>query len=726
MKRSFAKFAAFAPLVIGAALGAAAAAAPQKAAAPATPAAPAAARKTWVDDLKYPPLNPIENPDVVRATLPNGMKLLLIEDHELPHVGFRMMIHGGRLAAPADKPALAELAGETLRTGGAGRLTGDALDEKLERIGASIESSVGADSASVEGATLTENLDEVLALFADVAMRPAFAQDKIDLAKTHMRSGISRRNDEVNGLARREFQKLLFGAHSPYVGQYEYADVDAVGRGDLVAYHAKVYRPDEAIFAAWGDFKAAEMKEKVAKLFAGWNGRGPAPVYKAPTTPEPAPSINYVEKKDVQQTFILAGHVGMRYDDPDYPATQVLSEILGGGFSSRLFVNVRTLKGLAYGAGGWMAPAYDHPGIFVFYTSTKMNTTAEALATVLDEIKKIREAPVSDAELKRAKDGFLNSYVFEYDSKSKIVNRLVTYEFYGYPADFNVRLKDAIEKVTKEDVLRVAKTRLLPEKLLILAAGNAEQFDKPLSTFGKVNTIDVTIPEPKAAEVIPPATPESLAEGLRLMKFAAQAKGAGLAAVKDIVAEGTLTMQTPMGAMDLKAKQLFVLPDKYRMELTTPMGAIVMVVSGQAGFQQAGGQTMDLPASAVAEMAGGLPTEFGALLLVRDAADGKINAQALGPAKFEDQDAEQVLVTLNDKPMRLFIAKDGTVLGTKHQGKTQEGPAELVEVFGAPTTDGGVAVPAEGRQTANGKPASSYKLTTVKVNGGVDPKLFAK
>jgi predicted Zn-dependent peptidase len=698
----------------------------------ATPAARAAGTETSparaIDKLEYPKLHPIKQPTVVRETLPNGMKLILIEDRDLPKIELRAVVRGGRLAEPKGKPGLCELFGEVFRTGGTQTMSGDQVDEFLEKMGAAIESGVEDDSSSIYARSLTENLDAVLPLFAEFLQRPAFAQEKIDLAKTHLKSGIARRNDEVMGIAQREFMKLIYGASSPYARQYEYDDVDALTREDLVAFHARGFRPDRTTLAAWGDFKASEMKEKLAKTLASWKNEGPTPKYDLPPIPSPAYSVNYIEKKDVEQTFMLLGHQGLRYDDPDYPAVRMLSDILGGGFSSRIFMKVRTEKGLAYGAGGMMVPAYDHPGNYYFFTSTKPSTTAEALSTMLDEIKKIREAPVTDAELKKAKEGYLNTYAFDFDSKGKIVNRLMTYDFYGYPEDFNTRLRDAVEKVTKEDILRVAQKHLRPDLLTVLAIGKAAEFDRPLSTFGNVATIDITIPQPKSSEQIPPATPESLARGNDLLKQAARAKGEqALLGLKDLVTEGTATYQTPMGAIEVKFKSSLVLPDRLHAEINTPMGQMTQVFDGQRGWVVMGPNTQDLPASAVEEFRRTMTTDSGCLLLAREALAGKVTAQALGKTTFEGQQAEAVVVRMGESPIRVFLSADGQrVLGTRSQGQTQEGPAEIVEIFGGYSAVSGLQVPMETTQNAGGKPVGATKVTSVKVNSGVDPALFQK
>ena len=696
----------------------------------AEPPAAAPAKPRPIDTLVYPKLHEIKMPAVVRETLPNGVKLLFVEDHDLPQIAFRAIVKGGLVAEPAGKAGLAELLGEVQRTGGTQAMSGDAIDGLLDRLGAQVSSGVGGAFGEVEGTALKESVDKVLPVFAQVLMSPAFAQEKIDLAKTHLKSAISRRNDDVFGVAYREFQKLVYGAKSPYARQFEYEDIDRLTREDLVAFHQAYYRPDATILAVWGDFNAKEMRARVAGLLGGWKARGPAPKIVLPVIAPQVPSLNYVEKKDVEQTFILAGQLGTRLDDPDYPAIHVMSDILGGGFSSRIFVKVRTEKGLAYAAGGRMNAAYDHVGAYYFFTSTKPSTTSETLSALLEEIRKIREAPVTDAELSRAKDGYLNGYAFAFDSTAKVVDRLMTYDVYGYPADFNVKLRDAVEKVTKDDVLRVAKTRLNPDALTILAVGRQDQFDKPLSTFGKVTTLDITIPEPKAAGQAADAapTPESLARGKELLVKAAGAMGAeALKGLKTLTTEGAATLNTPGGAMELKVKASFVLPDRLHNQMTTPMGAMAQVLDGEKAWMAMGGNARDLPGSASAEMRQSLYTEAGCALLLKKALAGEVGAQSAGKVSFEGKEAEDLIVRLGEATAHLYLSREsGRIVGLKRSTRTQEGPAESVEVFSAHQAVSGLQIPFETTQKVNGEVKASVKLSSVVVNAAVPEELFKK
>jgi predicted Zn-dependent peptidase len=446
--------------------------------------------------LKYPKLRAVQVPQVERVTLANGMRLFLLEDHELPLVSISVRIRTGSVYEPAEKVGLASITSEVMRTGGTTTKTGDEIDEDLESIAASVETGIGLNSGSASMSVLKADLDTGLAVLADVLMNPAFRQDKIELAKMQNRSAISRRNDYVGEIAGREFEKLIYGPASVYARQTEYATIDSISRDDLVAFHKKFFGPNNMMLAVWGDFDTRQMIEKIEKAFEGWRKVD----LDLPETPqvqyEFRKTVNVVRKDDVNQSNIYLGHIGGLMSDPDYFALIVMNRILGGGFTSRLFKNVRSREGLAYSVFGEYSANFDYPGEFYVGCQTKSESTVHAIRAMLREVEKMQESEVTDEELALAKDSFLNSFVFNFDSKGEIVNRLMTYDYFGYPADFLQKTKENVEKVTKEDILRVARKHLKPDKVQILAVGRPDDFDEPLSTLGPVNEIDITIPPP--------------------------------------------------------------------------------------------------------------------------------------------------------------------------------------------------------------------------------------
>jgi predicted Zn-dependent peptidase len=450
--------------------------------------------------LRYPRLGDIEIPDVERVTLANGMQLFLVEDHELPLIDISARIRTGSIYEPADKIGLASITGTVMRTGGTTSRTGDELDEQLEQIAASVETGIGRNSGSASMSVLKEDIDTGLAILADVLMNPAFREDKIMLAKIRHRSSISRRNDNVGSIASREYRKLIYGPESVYARHTEYATIENISRDDLVGFHKKYFKPNNIMLAVIGDFDTKQIIQKIEKAFEGWQKADidfpdvPAVQYEFKST------SNVVRKEDINQSNIYLGHIGGMMNDPDYFALVVMNRILGGGFTGRLFKNIRSREGLAYSVFGSYSANYDFPGIFYVGCQTKSESTVYAIRAMIEEVKKMTETEVTDEELNLAKESYLNSFVFNFDSKGEILSRLMTYAYYGYPEDFLQKAKANIEKVTKADVLRVARKHLKPDMMQILAAGRPQDFDEPLTVFGPVNEIDITIPPPPATK----------------------------------------------------------------------------------------------------------------------------------------------------------------------------------------------------------------------------------
>jgi zinc protease len=447
-------------------------------------------------NLHYPPLRPVTIPDVATFTLPNGMKLYLLENHELPLVRGVALVRTGNLFDPADKVGLATITGMVMRSGGTTAKTGDELDEALENVAASVETAIQETYGDITFSALKQNSSEVLATFRDVLTSPEFRQDKIDLAKTELRSGISRRNDDPHGISEREFAERVYGHDTPYGWRIEYATIDRITRADLQAFYRRYYFPANVILAVQGDFSIPAMKAELEKLFSGWTVQQlPVPAF-PPVQIKAAPGVFLATKTDVTQTFFDLGHLGGVFRDKDYPALEVMADILGGGFRSRLFQRVRTKLGYAYSVSAAWGANFDHPGLFQISGSTKSGSTTETIQVIREEVEKIRTSQVTDQELTSAKESVANSFVFNFDRPSKTLNRMLFYDYYGYPKDFINQYLAGIQKVTKADVLRVAREHLAPNDFTIVAVGNPPDFGKPLTALGPVTPIDLSIPEP--------------------------------------------------------------------------------------------------------------------------------------------------------------------------------------------------------------------------------------
>jgi zinc protease len=454
--------------------------------------------KPW-EKIPTPKLHEFRPQQPKRIVLKNGIVLFLQEDHELPFVSGSVTIPGGSRDEDPAKAGLVDLYGEAWRTSGTAKMNGDALDDLLEAKAAHIETNGDVDSTALSWDSLKGDADQVFSLALDLLLHPQFNAEKLQLAQQQEATGIVRRNDSEGEIAQRESVKLVYGANSPYTRQPELATIGAVTVDDLKAWHDKTIG-GKLIVSVSGDFDAAAMEAKLRAAFE------PLPTAKAMPArhdqfSDPKPGVSFIEKSDVNQSNIEIVGLGTDRHNPDLPSLAIMNEILGGGFASRLFQKVRTEKGLAYAVGGGYGFAWDHPATFRAMVLTKSDSTVDATKLAMEEIAGLTTRPFTDEELARSKDNILNSFLFRYDTREKVLAERVRLEFYGYPADYLESYKAGLEKVTVADLNRVAKKYIHPDKLAILVVGKGAEIKPGLDELkmGPVQTVDITIPMPKQA-----------------------------------------------------------------------------------------------------------------------------------------------------------------------------------------------------------------------------------
>ncbi|HZF07786.1 MAG TPA: pitrilysin family protein [Thermoanaerobaculia bacterium] len=460
----------------------------------------AMAQATRAGQLRYPPLPAQKIPQPERIVLDNGMVLMLLEDHELPLVDAVALVRAGSRLEPADKVGLADLAGEVLRTGGTTTMKGDQLDDFLEGKAARIESQTQEEFGRITMSSLKADFPTVLKVFADVLRHPVFDERKLQLAKNQAMAGVARQNDDPQEILFREFQKVVYGKGSPYGRTPSFATLASIQHADLVAWHQAHFHPDRIVLGLVGDFRRDEAVALVRAAFGDWPKGPPAGKEDVPIQGTASPGVFYVEKNDVTQSSVLMGGLGIVRNNPDYYALDVMNHVLSGSFASRLFANVRTQKGLAYTVFGQVGADWDHPGLTFLFMTTKTQTTAAGIEALLEEARKMTTQPPSDEEVEKARQALLNSFIFKSDAKRKILEQQLVYEYYGYPLDWLTRYRAGIEALTPAQVRAVAAKYLHPEQFAILVVGPAKGTDKPLTTFGKVTPLDVTIPPPPARQ----------------------------------------------------------------------------------------------------------------------------------------------------------------------------------------------------------------------------------
>ena len=686
--------------------------------------------KPWekVPIPKLPAFNPQEPK---RIEFSNGMVIFLQEDHELPTIDATARIRGGTRSEPAEKDGLVSLYSEVWRTGGTKSQTGDQMDDYLEIRAAKVETGANADSTTISLSCLKEDFDDVFRIFSALLREPEFRGEKLDLAKNEMFDGISRRNDDIGQIAARESGKLAYGKDNPYVRVPEYATSAAVTREDLVDWHRKHVYPNNIILGFVGDFDSAQIEAKLRSAFASWQ-KGPA--VQAPDIKfAPAKAGFYeIKKEDVNQSSIHMVALGTTRKNPDYYAIEVFNEAFGGGFSARLIQSLRTAQGLAYSVGGGIGTRFDHPGMLQLSMGTKSASTVQAIQGLFAEIDKLKTNPINESEIKRAKDTILNNFVFNFDTPDKVLRERMAYEYYGYPPDFLERYRAGIEKVTVDDVARVASKYLHKDQLAVLVVGNSSEFDKPLSTLGAVSEVDIKIPPPPGEKVDTSANPqteknESNPEGLALARKVAESLGgeAKLKNVKSLRQAFTLTQKvgdTP-GTIDIESTIVF--PDRLKADLQTGQGAFTMIVTPDAGFVAAGGQVQDMPSSRKQETMEQIHRDL--IYLAQHVGDPAFSFSAAGKDDSGTDELAMVDVSGPGVSMRWFVdPQSGKLLRETYKSLGQGGPVDSETAFSEWKTVDGLNLPFHRDNKQAGKDSSSTEFSKIEINPAVDPKIFEK
>ncbi len=670
--------------------------------------------------LKFPPLREIQLPKIETVTLSNGMQVLLLENHELPTVRGVAIVRTGNLFDPADKVGLATVTGGAIRSGGTKTKTGEELDEQLENIAASVESEIGESSGTVSFSCLKENTSEVLSVFADVLTAPELREAKIDFEKNQLRSGISRRNDDASGIASREFASLLYGSDNSYGWNIEYKTLDKVQRADVVAFYQRYFFPANVILAVRGDFKTAEMKAQLEKTFAAWTAKQPA-VPPFPDVQKQSVAGAYVAvKTDVNQTNFAIGQQGGTLNDPDYPALEVMADILGGGFHSRLFQEVRTKLGNAYSISSNWGAGFNQPGLFQIEGSTKSATTVATFKAIRAEVEKIRTQPVTAEELETSKQSVLNGFIFNFDTPSKTLNRLLIYKYYGYPEDFLFRYQKAIAAVTAADVLRVAQKRLDPDSFAWLAVGNPKDFGAALDTFGlPVKQIDISIPEPKDETAA--NDPESLAKGKELLQKVQQAVGGAdkLAAITDLTIKNETQLDASAGGLKAQQTNQWLAPNYFRQDATFPFGTISVYFDGTAGWIHSMQGTVPLPELQRDQISNELFRTFVPLVLSDRRADRKVALIADGLLEISDASGNSLRMSID--PATSLPSKE------EYQLKQPQGPPAILSMSLADFQPiAGVLYPRKMTLSQNGKKAAEIKVLDIQANTGLKAAVLGR
>ncbi len=442
-----------------------------------------------------PKLAPSVAPDVrVDAkthTLANGLKVVTIENDEVPFVTFTLGLDYGAFSDPTDKPGTASVALPMLTRG---TKTHDykSLARELDNHAISLGGGASMDASSVSASAVSSKAARAMALLAEVVTEPTFPDKELQQYVKQTRTGLAITERAPAYVADRELRRHMFPGH-PYarLPEAQMKEIGNIETADLEAWWSTHARPDAAVLYVAGDIDAATAQKLAEEHFGAWKAEGTAPAIAVPPAPAPAKTKIYLVDRPANQSQIRVGHVGITRSHEDWATATVLSDVLGGGFNSRLNDTIRVKKGLTYGAGGGFS-ADRFAGRFVVSTFSKNATVAETVKTILEELERIQTEAPSPTEEADSRSYLLGRFAGGRETPQDLVRQLWQLEYMDLPADYYQQHLDAIAKVKSPEVVAAAKRLVDDEHLVIVVVGPAKKLKKELAKIAKVEVVEAT------------------------------------------------------------------------------------------------------------------------------------------------------------------------------------------------------------------------------------------
>lgn len=432
----------------------------------------------------------VKIPKPAEIDLPNGLTVLVLEDHRLPLVTARMTILGaGALNDPADVPGLANVTAAMLKEGTKTR-SSKQIAEQSDELGATIAAQApwGSESVTFTASGLSDNAAQWIALASDVLLNPSFPQDELAKLKQRMRIQLKQQRGMANFLAQERFSRAVYGSHPAAITSPTPQALDKITPEMLAEWHAARYVPENAILGVAGDITPAEVVKMFSAL-PNWKPGSTKAALPAATKPASGRRIFVVDRPGSVQTDVQIGNIAISRLNPDYVPMVVMDRIVGGGASARLFMNLREVHGYTYGAYS-MLVARRYAGPWIATASMRTDATGGAMTEFMNEINRIRETPVPEKELEEAKHSIVASFALTLERPSELLNDAIALKVYNLPADYWDTYPAKVMAVTAEQIQRVARKYIVPDDLQIVAVGDAAKLTPVLDKYGKVQVFD--------------------------------------------------------------------------------------------------------------------------------------------------------------------------------------------------------------------------------------------
>lgn len=440
-----------------------------------------------VDRSKKPEPKPspkLSLPSVQRTELKNGLKVLLVEHHELPLVQFRLLLQAGSAADPSGKSGLASFTANMIDEGTASR-TALQVSEDLDFIGARLSISANYDGTFASMLTLKEHLSPALEIFSDIVLHPSFPGDDFERVRKDVLTSLLQQKDQPVVVANNVFAARLYGSEHPY-GQSASGtetSVESLTTEDVKNFYDTYFRPNNATMIVVGDIELGEVVTELESTFGGWEKKD-VPGVTVPVSSPPASSVIFlIDKLDAAQSQIRIGHLGTDRGTPDYFPLLVMNTILGGQFTSRINLNLREDKGYTYGARS----DFDFrktAGPFVARGGFRTDVTDSSVAELMKELRRVGSGDVTDEELEFAKNSLIQRLPRRFETPGAIASRLGQIALYDLPDDYYNNYVQNIQNVTLEDVNRVGEHYINPNSSIIVVVGDVAKVKEALEALG--------------------------------------------------------------------------------------------------------------------------------------------------------------------------------------------------------------------------------------------------
>ncbi len=443
---------------------------------PATPPPPAPAR-----EVRFPAFQ--------QKTLGNGLRVVVIEQHEQPLVSLRLMLNAGKAYEPNGKAGLAE-ATASLLTKGTPTRSAQKIAETINFVGGSVDASAGTEAGYASAAVTSDQLDLGFDLLSDAVLHPSFPQEELERWRKQALSGLQINQQDASYLATTAVTRLIFGDY-PYgrPGGGTPESLAGLTRDDLVAFHQAHYIPNQTILAVVGDVQPADAFARAERAFGLWK-QGTASSLPRQEAPAPGKTrVVVIDKPDAVQTEIRLGQLGIVYTDPSLFAAEVYNSVLGGSASARLYEEIRRKRGLSYGASSYFLPESQR-GFFQIATFTKTESTVDALGLAFDVLRGLQEKPVPEPELNAARTYITGAFPLEIETADGIASKVLEAMHFGLGREFLESYNDKIARIGPADVQRFARQTIHPESMTVVLVGNAAAFTDALKKkYGDVEVI---------------------------------------------------------------------------------------------------------------------------------------------------------------------------------------------------------------------------------------------